>query len=67
MIWQGIVGDPGERGTSGEKGKPVCIANESQWHENDASLLFDFDLHQYTNIANALFWRMCFFVWTCEN
>lgn len=29
MIWQGIVGDPGERGTSGEKGQPVSIT--SMW------------------------------------
>lgn len=27
MIWQGIVGDPGERGAPGEKGMPVCITN----------------------------------------
>lgn len=40
------MGDPGERGTSGEKGRPVCIAN-------DVSLLFDFDLHQCTNITNT--------------
>lgn len=27
---QGIVGDPGERGASGQKGKPVSVTDQPQ-------------------------------------
>lgn len=38
IIWQGIVGDPGERGAAGEKGKPVCI----QYNYNDMNIMYFF-------------------------
>ncbi len=54
-IWQGIVGDPGERGTPGEKGRPVCMTNQLQRHENNKSLLW----YKYIrNIFFVILWKL---------
>lgn len=59
MVWQGIVGDPGERGASGEKGKAVGFTEELLLSFFIIIIIFMIDLIKTHLTLKLIFMFLC--------